>query len=488
MGVVTAGRAQDAAAEEPVPFAPTLLTPDQLDQLLGPIALYPDALIALILPAATVPADIVLAARHVRSHPNDLSQIEHRAWDDSVKSLARYPDVLKWMDDNLAWTKQVGEAFLEQPAEVMKSIQRLRVRAHAAGTLVDTPQQQVVVEPPILRIIPAQPDVIYVPRYDPAVVFIDRPIYYVPRPVVTFGLGYRVGPWLAYDCDWARHSIWIGDRHRHWVRHDWRRPLVAIPPPHVHIPAHGYVGSRTIRVWQPPPRPPRPTYATVQPRHHVAPPSLPRPPPLKLTPVQPGQSSTVLPPLPSPTLPATQHGRTHLVPGGPAHPRSQPPAATHNWGRREADPSRGHAAAPARRLDRPASTPNALPSAPPLPLAGALTQTPATVVAPPQPAARGSSRIHSLPQAPRLQLNGPVSSATPATVTAPAPHRSYQRPAATTSGSHRSARAPSGTAAYSPPAPAPASPPAAVPAGVPPPPSRNAGPPLLHRERRPLVD
>src|SRR5687767_5568663 len=86
-------------------------TPEELDQLLAPIALYPDALIALILPAATVPADIVLAARHLHDNASDRSQIEHRAWDESVKSLTYYPEVVKWMDENLHWTKQVGEAF-----------------------------------------------------------------------------------------------------------------------------------------------------------------------------------------------------------------------------------------------------------------------------------------------------------------------------------------------------------------------------------------
>ncbi|HET7238297.1 MAG TPA: DUF3300 domain-containing protein, partial [Terrimicrobiaceae bacterium] len=92
-------------------------TQEELKQLLGPIALYPDALIALILPASTVPSDVVLAARYVTGK-GDPAQVGGQPWDESVKSLVRYPDVVRWMDENLAWTTQVGEAFLEQPADV----------------------------------------------------------------------------------------------------------------------------------------------------------------------------------------------------------------------------------------------------------------------------------------------------------------------------------------------------------------------------------
>ncbi len=243
------------AQQVPISQAPavgTLRTAQELEQLVGPIALYPDALIALILPASTAPADIVLAARHLRDFPGDRSQIEHRAWDESVKSLTHYGEVIKWMDENLQWTKQLGEAFTEQPADVMQSVQRLRAQARAAGTLIDTPQQQVISEPQVIRIVPAQPDVIYVPHYEPEVVFVDRPVYY-SRPFMTFGAGVAVGSWLAFDCDWNRHSIWVGNRHRHWSGHDWRRPVVPIAPV-----AHGYVvRSHEVRQWHPAVQPAR---------------------------------------------------------------------------------------------------------------------------------------------------------------------------------------------------------------------------------------
>ena len=93
-------------------------TPAQLNDLLGPIALYPDALIAIILPASTEPTDIVLAARFV-AEKGDPSLIDVQPWDDSVKALAHYPDVVTWMNDNLSWTKTLGDAFVRQPADCL---------------------------------------------------------------------------------------------------------------------------------------------------------------------------------------------------------------------------------------------------------------------------------------------------------------------------------------------------------------------------------
>lgn len=257
-------RAQDTV---PPPTADTDIasdnarrTVDELDRLLAPIALYPDALIALILPASTVPADVVLAARLLRDNPDDrAAQVEQAAWDESVKSLTNYPEVLAWMDENLPWTKQLGEAFVAQPADVMQAVQRLRAKARVAGTLVDTPQQQVITEPHVIRIVPAQPDVIYVPSYDPDIVFYGSPYYYgYPQPFLTFGIGVAVGSWLAFDCDWHRHTIWAGDRHRRWLAHDWRFPVVPILPP------HSRTRPATVHQWRPPPRAVRPPFSVAQ--------------------------------------------------------------------------------------------------------------------------------------------------------------------------------------------------------------------------------
>ena len=125
---VFAGTALSLRAQTAVPPPMPAYQPlayDQLDQLLGPIALYPDPLVAQILPASTLPTQIVLADRYV-SGGGDPGAIDQQPWDASVQALARYPEVLKWMDDNLNWTTEVGQAFLNQPQDVMDSIQRLR--------------------------------------------------------------------------------------------------------------------------------------------------------------------------------------------------------------------------------------------------------------------------------------------------------------------------------------------------------------------------
>jgi hypothetical protein len=215
-------RAQTPAPQPPPSVAEEnaslKLPPEALNQLLSPIALYPDALVALILPASTVPSDVVLAARYLSSN-GDQAQIANQPWDDSVKSLANYPDVLKWMDQNLEWTTQVGDAFLNQPADVMNTIQQLRAQAVAAGNLVDTPQQKIVKEETCIRIVPAEPDVIYVPQYDPEVVYVQPYEPYL-GPALTFGIGFAVGSWLNYDCDWPRRKVCVGDWNPRW-RDDW---------------------------------------------------------------------------------------------------------------------------------------------------------------------------------------------------------------------------------------------------------------------------
>ena len=215
----------------------TTYSPEQLDQLLGPIALYPDPLVALILPASTVPSDITLAARYLAANGAP-GGIDAQPWDPSVKALAHYPEVVQWMNSNLDWTQALGAAFAQQPADVMKSIQQLRVQARAAGTLVDTPQQQVVLEGDDIRIVPAQANIIYVPEYDPAIVY-ETPVGYA-GPFITFGLGFPVGVWLGYQCDWDDFGIWVGPWSPGWAyRREWLNPGS---------------GRNAWRAWQPDPR------------------------------------------------------------------------------------------------------------------------------------------------------------------------------------------------------------------------------------------
>lgn len=194
-------------------------TPEELEKLVAPIALYPDALIALILPASTNTSDLVLAARSLPSNPSP-SEIDAQPWDESVKSLSRYPEVLRWMDENLTWTRELGEAFAAQPADVMNTVQKLRADARAKGLLQDTAQQKVVVRESEICIVPADPEVIYVPSYDPDVLVYNRPY---SDSWLTFSVGFATGSWLFYDCDWSSRSVWVYRRPVGWAyRPDWR--------------------------------------------------------------------------------------------------------------------------------------------------------------------------------------------------------------------------------------------------------------------------
>jgi hypothetical protein len=195
-------------AQAPAGGPATEYTPEQLDQLVASIALYPDPLVALMLPASTAPSDLALAANYLAANGNPAG-IDAQPWDPSVKGLAHYPDVLKWMNANADWTSTLGAAFAMQPADVMRSIQQMRAKARAAGTLVDTPQQQVDAQGDDIRIVPAQADELYAPEYDPDIVY-DVPEGYT-GPFLTFGVGYPVGAWLGFE--W--HPGW-------GYRRDWR--------------------------------------------------------------------------------------------------------------------------------------------------------------------------------------------------------------------------------------------------------------------------
>ena len=200
-GMTLTVRAQEAVPPPTPDYQP--LPPAQLDQLLGPIALYPDPLIAEILPASTLPTQIVLANRYVTGG-GDPNQIDQQPWDASVQALARYPTVLKWMDDNLNWTVQVGQAFLNQQPDVMNSIQRLRATASKLGNLQSTPQQQVITDGSDIEIVPVDPQVIYVPVYQPDQVYYDEPS---DSPFITFGIGWPFGFWMDNDCNWGGGNL-----------------------------------------------------------------------------------------------------------------------------------------------------------------------------------------------------------------------------------------------------------------------------------------
>ncbi len=149
---------------------------EELDQMLAPIALYPDALLVQILMASTYPLEIVEAARWSKANPhfqgNQLTAaLEKQNWDPSVKSLINFPSVLAMMNDKLDWTQKLGDAFLAQEKGVMDTVQKLRAKAQAQGTLKSTEQQKVTTQAQTIIIEPARPQVVYVPACNPAVVY-----------------------------------------------------------------------------------------------------------------------------------------------------------------------------------------------------------------------------------------------------------------------------------------------------------------------------
>lgn len=214
-----------------------LLSAEELDKLLGPIALYPDPLIAQMLPAATFVDQIAEAAQYLRAN-GTRAGIDDQPWDVSVKAVAHYPDVLYMMDENYDWTVSLGQAYVDQPQDVMESVQRLRAEARAQGNLYSTKQQQVVVEQDVIRVVPASPEYVYVPVYDPDVIYYER--YSPAFPFITFTTGFVIGAWLNRDCDWHRHRVYY---------HGWRGGgWVGRARPHIHDRRGVYINRRAANI------------------------------------------------------------------------------------------------------------------------------------------------------------------------------------------------------------------------------------------------
>src|SRR5512136_1936968 len=176
------------SAEEPKTFKQ-----EELDQILAPIALYPDELLSQVLMASTYPLEVVQAERWAKQNKSLkgdalTNALEKQDWDPSVKSLVNFPDVLTMMSEKLDWTQKLGDAFLEQQKEVLGTIQKLRQKAEEEGNLKATSEQEVVVDEQTKTIViePANPEVFYVPTYDPTVVYgawwypAYPPYYYYP--------------------------------------------------------------------------------------------------------------------------------------------------------------------------------------------------------------------------------------------------------------------------------------------------------------------
>ncbi len=213
-----------AQAAQTPPF--TQQTPEQIQQLVAPIALYPDSLVAQILAASTFPEQVVEADRWVQAHPDLKGEalgkaVDQQPWDPSVKALTAFPSVLGNMDKNLSWASSLGDAYYNQQQDVMNAVQVMRQRAEQAGNLKTTPQQTVTEQGSETTIAPADPDVVYVPAYDPWSVYggpigpwpgwYPYPGIWYGGPYLSFGYGFGIGFFGGYGWGWNNWGFnWRG--------------------------------------------------------------------------------------------------------------------------------------------------------------------------------------------------------------------------------------------------------------------------------------
>ena len=235
------------AGNEDIP----LLTQTELQELVGPIALYPDDLLAIVLPASTYPLQLVQAQRFLEDLEEDPSQQPDDSWDDSVIALLNYPEVVALLNEDLDWTWRLGEAVVAQQADVVGAVEGFRDRAYAAGNLKSDRRQTVARNEGTIEITPVEDDVIYVPYYEPERVihyqsrpvyhYYPRayPVYYYPYPVGhAFNSGFFWGVTTAFTVGWLTDSVHVVHHsyhghpyygHRYWDGWWYRRPTI-----HVH--------------------------------------------------------------------------------------------------------------------------------------------------------------------------------------------------------------------------------------------------------------
>jgi hypothetical protein len=196
----------------------TLLTAEELNALVAPVALYPDELLAIVLPACTNPLQVVEAQRFLEKQKSDPNLKPNEEWDPSILALINYPEVVKQMNDDLSWTEDLGNAVLDQQDDVLNAIQAARQSASDGGYLQSNDQQTVVNEGDNITIESSNPDVVYVPTYDPAPIVNNNYVNYPPPvysepyppywyPTATFFAGAVVGAAFAYGFDWDNGDI-----------------------------------------------------------------------------------------------------------------------------------------------------------------------------------------------------------------------------------------------------------------------------------------
>ena len=246
---------ETAAGDEDIP----LLSETELQELVGPIALYPDDLLAIVLPATTYPLQLVQAQRFLEDLAEDPSLKPDEDWDDSVIALLNYPEVVELLNEDLDWTWRLGEAVVAQQADVVGAVENFRDRAYAAGNLKSDEHQTVARNEGTIEITPVEDDVIYVPYYEPerVVVYQPRPVYhyypraypvyYYPYPVgYAFNSGFFWGVTTAFTVGWVTDSVHVIHHsyhghpyygYRYWDGWWYRRPTI-----HVHN--HYYASHR----------------------------------------------------------------------------------------------------------------------------------------------------------------------------------------------------------------------------------------------------
>jgi hypothetical protein len=228
-GFVLAQSQQQGSA----PVAATKIPPEQLDSLVAPIALYPDPLLAQTLAASTYPLEIIQLQQWLQQNKTlkekELADaVAKQSWDPSVQALAALPDVVNRLANDIQWTADLGNAFLAQQPDVMDAVQRMRKKAQDHGQLKSTEQQkvetQVIESKSVIVVEPANPQVIYVPSYDPVVVYGAPiypypPIYYPPAGyyaaglAISFGVGVMMGAFWSggwgWGCGWGGNNVYV---------------------------------------------------------------------------------------------------------------------------------------------------------------------------------------------------------------------------------------------------------------------------------------
>ena len=240
-GLMAQGDKEEATQEGAPAFRP-----EEIDQMVAPIALYPDSLLAQVLVASTYPLEIVQAGRFVQQNKELkgeklMAAAKDKDWDPSVKAMLSFPDVLLMMSEKLEWTEKLGNAFLGQQKDVMASVQRLRQKAQEAGNLKTTKEQKVIVEKEtkVIVIESASPEVVYVPTYNPTVVYgvwaypayPPPPVYAYPYGAgLAFAAGVAVGAaarsgYGGWGCGWGNNEVNINaSTNNNFTKNNYNNP------------------------------------------------------------------------------------------------------------------------------------------------------------------------------------------------------------------------------------------------------------------------